>query len=89
MPVQNYFKKNVIDYLIRSLNKINEPKDLLISDSFVNWKILFPQKARYRVTPTIRRTPLTQHSQFACKLIPRDGNAPGFDVKSLDYDAST
>jgi len=23
------------------LNKINEPKDLIISDSFVNWKILF------------------------------------------------
>ena len=40
MPVLNYFKKNVINYLTRFLNKINEPKDLLISDSFVNWKIL-------------------------------------------------
>jgi hypothetical protein len=36
MLVQNDLKKNVINYLTRSLNKINEPKNLLISDSFVN-----------------------------------------------------
>lgn len=33
-------QKNVINYLTRSLNKINEPKYLLILDSVVNWKLL-------------------------------------------------
>jgi len=40
MLVINYFKKNVINYLTRSLKKINDPEGLFISDSFVNWKIL-------------------------------------------------
>jgi hypothetical protein len=29
MLVLNYFKKNVMNYLTRSLNRINEPKNLL------------------------------------------------------------
>ena len=37
-------------------------------------------KHRYRVTPTIRRTPPAQHSEFTCRLISGDRNAPGFDV---------
>ena len=52
----NYFKNNVINYLTRSLNKINEPKNLLISDSFVNWKILveYTMSSKFLVTPKQR-----------------------------------
>lgn len=42
----------------------------------------FPKEALYKFTSTIRRTPLTQHSEFTCKLFSPEGrNNPGFDAK--------
>src|SRR5690554_516931 len=45
-----------------------------------DWFPQFPQRARYRVMPTIHRTPLAQPSELACKLFPEGRNAPGFDA---------
>ena len=47
------------------------------------------RKARYRVIPSLRRTPPAQHSEFICRLITGQEQAPVFDVRRELYDAST